>query len=191
MKKEEISYRTKRKLADALKRAMEKKSFESITVTSLLEECDITRSTFYYHFKDIYDLMIWMFDQEAVALMEYSRDAETWSDGMLLVFRYVTENAAVCRCALSNPGVGREYLRRFCVKGCQAVMMCFIDSLNIPAREEHRQFIARFYTQAMVSPLIDWLESGMRQTPEEMIALYDIAMRGAVREALLRSASEK
>ena len=81
MKKEEISYRTKRRLADALKRAMEKKSFECITVTSLLEECDITRSTFYYHFKDIYDLMIWMFDQEAVTLMEYSRDAETWSDG--------------------------------------------------------------------------------------------------------------
>ena len=191
MKKEEISYRTKKKLADSLKKFMAVKSFESITVTSLLEDCDITRSTFYYHFEDIYDLMVWMFDEEAVSLMENSRDIDTWSDGILLVYQYVLDNRAVCSCAMNSSSVGRSYLKRFFFRNCHAIMLRFMDSLEIDAQEDHKEFIAGFYTEAIVSSLISWMDSGMRKTPQEMIELYEIAMKGSVRAAMLRSAEQK
>ena len=187
MKRETISYNTKKAMADALKKAMARRSLDSITVTSIVEECNITRSTFYYHFADIYDLMIWMFEQEALVLLEKSRDADTWSDGLLEVYGYVEQNAAVCRCALESPGAGRDFLKRFFADSVYGFMMRFIDSLGIAAKKEHKLFIAKFYSEAIVSVLIDWLDDGMKQTPEEMIRLNEIAIKGAVSQALLNS----
>ncbi len=71
MKKEEISLATKQKLAEALKEEMKHKSFDKIKISALLEKCDITRPTFYYHFQDIYELMYWMFDNDAVDLLHF------------------------------------------------------------------------------------------------------------------------
>lgn len=72
MKKEDISLATKRKLAGALKILMAGKAFDKITVREILEEADLARPTFYYHFEDIYGLMKWMFDTELLTLLEKS-----------------------------------------------------------------------------------------------------------------------
>lgn len=55
---------TKRALAEALKKMMEKKLLSKITVTDLAEACGINRHTFYYHFRDIYDLVEWIYCSE-------------------------------------------------------------------------------------------------------------------------------
>ena len=44
-------------LADALKELMSKESLDEITVKRLSDMCGIKRQTFYYHFRDIYDLL--------------------------------------------------------------------------------------------------------------------------------------
>lgn len=51
---------------------LDRMSFDKITVTSLIKECNISRNTFYYHYEDIYDLLddvlislIKKYDQEA------------------------------------------------------------------------------------------------------------------------------
>ena len=50
------SLRTKELLASALRRQMEKKPLSRITVSDIMAETGLNRKTFYYHFKDIYDL---------------------------------------------------------------------------------------------------------------------------------------
>ena len=72
MKNDEISLQTKTRLAAALKSSMSRKSFDKITVKELLEACDLSRPTFYYHFQDIYALMEWMFSNEMVRLLRKS-----------------------------------------------------------------------------------------------------------------------
>ena len=55
----EASMKTKQAMADSLKRYMEVKSLSKITISAICEDCGINRKTFYYHFKDIYDLVEW------------------------------------------------------------------------------------------------------------------------------------
>ncbi|SHK74950.1 transcriptional regulator, TetR family [Hespellia stercorisuis DSM 15480] len=48
---------TKKQLEEALKQCLLQKPFDKITISDLTEACGISRMTFYYHFKDIYDLV--------------------------------------------------------------------------------------------------------------------------------------
>ena len=61
---------TKSALADAMKKLMVCKSFAKISISDLCEECGLNRKSFYYHFKDIYDLLEWIFANEVVKKIE-------------------------------------------------------------------------------------------------------------------------
>ena len=52
-----MSQTTKRALEASLKHLLAKKPLDKITINDIAEDCGISRMTFYYHFKDIYDLI--------------------------------------------------------------------------------------------------------------------------------------
>ena len=51
---------TKRALEQALKSVLKTKNLKKVTIQDIADECGINRNTFYYHFKDIYDLVEWI-----------------------------------------------------------------------------------------------------------------------------------
>ena len=51
-----MSQHTKKIITECAMRLAEKKPINKITVREIVEECEITRNTFYYHFHDIYDV---------------------------------------------------------------------------------------------------------------------------------------
>lgn len=55
---------TKKALAMAMKELMEQIPFSKISVSDICEKCGMNRKSFYYHFKDKYDLVNWIFDVE-------------------------------------------------------------------------------------------------------------------------------
>ncbi len=61
-----MAQRTKLWIAESMKRLLVRKPLEKIFVTDICKEAEIERPTFYYHFKDKYDLMAWMFCQKAL-----------------------------------------------------------------------------------------------------------------------------
>ena len=80
---------TKLALANALKKLLQKKFLDDITVKELVEECEVNRQTFYYHFQDIYDLLRWFLEHET---SEALRGADCWQDALRAAFRYVQDN---------------------------------------------------------------------------------------------------
>lgn len=61
-----MAERSKIWIADAMKRLLVIKPLEKIFVTEICREAEIERPTFYYHFKDKYDLMAWIFCQRTL-----------------------------------------------------------------------------------------------------------------------------
>ncbi len=55
-----MAERTKIWIANSLRRLLSRKSIDKVRVTEICKEAEIERPTFYYHFKDKYDLMAWM-----------------------------------------------------------------------------------------------------------------------------------
>lgn len=61
---------TKQALASSLKILMKDMSFDKITVSMICKGCGMNRKSFYYHFKDKYDLVNWIFDNEFIHTLE-------------------------------------------------------------------------------------------------------------------------
>lgn len=55
-----MCYATKRKIADCVKRLMRRKDISKITIQDIMDETNMSRQSFYYHFKDIYDVLEWI-----------------------------------------------------------------------------------------------------------------------------------
>ena len=95
MKHEEISLNTKKSLAESLKRAMEKKPFSKITVSELIQACDVNRKTFYYHFEDIYDLLKWTLEEEAIEVVKQFNLLVDHEEAITFVMNYVEQNSYI------------------------------------------------------------------------------------------------
>lgn len=188
MKQELISLHTKELLAEALKRRALKKPLNKITVSELIEECNINRRTFYYHFEDIYDLYEWTLHQEAGKWFRQDNRYRTLDEGLRLLLDFLRENQVLCSRAID--GLGREKLRHFLYSDAMNMGRTVIneqsEGLEVP--EKARNFITEFYTGAVAGSVMLWIENGMIQPPEEFLSLIHISLYKSIRAALEQAA---
>ena len=101
-------------ISGALKQLMTQKPLERITVAEIMDTCGMRRQHFYYYFTDIYDLLRWTFEKEALELLRQQQGVSPWQNGFLHLFQYINQNRAVCLCALESLGFAyydRELLK--------------------------------------------------------------------------------
>lgn len=94
---------TKRALAAAMKELMEQMPFSKISVSDIAEQCGMNRKSFYYHFKDKYDLVNWIFDMEYLQLSSRQDYAGIW-DFLTELCSFFYENRSFYRRALRIEG---------------------------------------------------------------------------------------
>jgi len=69
---------TKTAMAEAMKKLMNEKPFSKISVGDICEWCGMNRKTFYYHFKDKYDLVNWIFQTEFLEMLRVQNYNSGW-----------------------------------------------------------------------------------------------------------------
>lgn len=90
---------------------MKQKPLNKITVKDLTEFCDVNRKTFFYHFSDVYDLLKWILDEEAVNIVKQFDLLTDFQDAAGFVLNYIEENAHILNCVYDS--LGWDELKRF------------------------------------------------------------------------------
>lgn len=83
---------TKNALEESLKKFLLQKPLDKITISDLTTDCGISRMAFYYHFKDIYDLVEWSCIEDASRALQGKKTYDTWQEGLQQIFEAVLEN---------------------------------------------------------------------------------------------------
>lgn len=186
-----VSEQTKHALSMALKDLMAQKPFDKITIHDLTERCGIRRQNFYYHFEDVYDLLHWMFQEEAISLLQQHEGALLWHEGLLQLFHYIEENKAVCLCALKS--VGRQHLKRFFEADIHAIIHRAVEqigkevgAIQAGVTADDIALMTHFYVVAAVGVIESWLMDEIDRTPEELIAFLDRLLQDHIRGAQIR-----
>ena len=175
---------TKRAIAASLKRLLEQKPLNKITVTDIAKDCNISRHTFYYHFRDVYDLMEWTYRTEGERLLEGKRDYNNWRQGMREIFCYIQDNQAMVQNALRAGS--RDYFLPCLYQRTYELLFAVVEekSAGRGISTGHKEFIANFYKHAFAGIVLDWVESGMERDPADIMADLEILIRGVFVDAI-------
>lgn len=171
MKREDISYQTQKAFALPLKKLMEKKPFSKITISEIIRDCNKNRKTFYYHFEDIYALLHWMLQEEAIEVVRHFELLVDYEDAILFVLDYVEQNDHILNCALDS--IGLDEMKRFLytdfINAGDALISRAEENFNHTLDPSYKQFLSVFFTEAIAGILVDWIKNHRRENRDEVI----------------------
>ena len=160
MKHEVTTYNTKKLISETLKSIMRTKPFSKITVSEIINICGVNRKTFYYHFEDIYALLKWMFEEEAIEVVKHFDLLEDYEEAIRFVMNYVDENDYIISCAYDS--IGREEMKRFFYTDFLGITQSLIDAAESEFEKkidpDFKEYVLKFYTEALSGMLIDWVK---------------------------------
>ncbi len=180
--------KTEQKLAIALKQLMSEEPLDQITVSRLTSVCKIRRQTFYYHFRDIYDLLTWIFLNESIQEIE---NATSYKDALYDFFAYIEKNQAFVKNVITS--AGRDLFIEFLSESLRIVQMraLTLKDNNKVLTLEDKRFIVNFYNPAIIAVFVRWVDKDMKDNKDEMIRRLDILCNGYLDQALERFAKSK
>ena len=177
---------TKNALASSLKLLMTQKPFSKINVNDICEGCGMNRKSFYYHFKDIYDLVEWSCLEDATRALAGKKTYSTWTEGLLQIFEVVYENKPFIMNAYRC--ISREQIENFLFQLTSDLIMGVVkeqeQAANTTIPDKDKRFIADFYKYSFVGIMLDWIKQGMKEDYEEIARMIAITLHGGIANSI-------
>lgn len=174
----------KNRLAASLKRMLSVRRFSEITVSDLVADCGINRKTFYYHFDNIYALLHWLFETEAINTVRSFDMLTDYRQAVEFVMDFVEHNDFILACA--DDDVGRSEMMRFFSADFRGIVDGVITAaereLDVPLDPEYKAFVVRFYTGAYVGILMDWVANSDKRNREKTVKYLSIMFDNAIQD---------
>lgn len=157
---------TKRALASAMKELMASVPFSKISVGDICEKCEMNRKSFYYHFRDKYDLVNWIFNSEFIMRIPSKMYSNEW-DFISDICTYFYDNRAFYSKALLIEGQNSflEYFKDVLVAILNEYMKGYFSN------KENQDFYITFYTDAFVASIVRWLKDKNCMPAEQYVVL--------------------
>ena len=163
---------TRKAIMQTFLHILKNKPFDRITVKDICEQCEINRNTFYYYFRDIYDVLEAIFEDEVRLVMDEAKEGMTFHDAYAraasiilnnreaIIHIYASENGRVLRTYLD--AVVTQVVRRFVLEKAEGYSLS----------ESDVAFITAFYSNGIVGSTIKLIERGsmMNGAPETITA---------------------
>ena len=152
---------TKLLMAETLKRLIKDRPFAKITIQDIVNECNINRNTFYYHFENNYDLLYFTYEQELKNIVDSFHNANaTVPQAMDFVLDYIDKNIQLCQCAYES--LGETQLRSIIEKDLfsfvRATIEYYGNQKSVSFSEDFKTFVSFSYMDLLNTQLIWYIK---------------------------------
>lgn len=175
-----MSNTTKLALEASLKHLMLLKPLDKITISDLTTDCGISRMAFYYHFKDIYDLVEWSCLEDTRKALRGKKTYDTWQDGLRQIFEAVLSNKPFILNAYHT--LSREQIENYLFQLTYDLLRDVVEeqAAGTSLSAQKKEFIANFYKYSFVGIMLDWIKKGMKEDYEEIIRDMILTLHGNI-----------
>ena len=179
-----MCYSTKKKIADCVRQLMKRKEISKITIGDIMEATGMSRQSFYYHFKDIYDLVEWSCMEDATRALQGKKTYDTWHEGLKQIFEAVLENKPFIMNAYH--ALSREQIENYLFMLTHNLLMGVVEekSKGLEVTEEEKSFIADFYKYGFVGVMLDWIGKGMKEDYTEITDRMSVTLDGSITNSI-------
>ena len=160
---------TKKALINSLKELCRHKNFDKITVTDITKNSGLNRQTFYYHFRDKYDALNWIYENETFSRIEGTINLMNWSQRLKIMFKTMKEDKDFYMNTICHQ---KNNFAKTLYNATSKIFLANIKSLN-PGKniEEARlNFYISFLAHGCCGIIMDWIQNNMSPDPEELTA---------------------
>ncbi len=178
---------TRRRLGDALVQLLVQKPVRQITVRELTRLSKVSRGTFYFHYRDIYELLDRL-EQDQIDQLNLFMDAllprlngesEEMPGALLALFEYLDEHDAVCTALLGDNG-DPAFSRRL-----QEVIAERCIGYLAPGGGTFRQrYLTAFAVEGCFGAIAQWLQRGKQESAAEMADVTWLGIRTIQRQII-------
>ena len=145
---------TKKAMAEALKALSADMPFAKISIGDLCKKCNMSRKTFYYHFKDKEDLVNWIFNTDFIAYARNNTYESVW-DAIEDLLEYFYNNLNFYKNILFQEG-----RNSFALYFNELIHSIFVQQLQMILQNPSLQEIpVNFVSDGMVCMLKRWLSA--------------------------------
>lgn len=181
-----MSQITKRALAQSLKDLLKEKPLSKITISDITDSVGVSRHTFYYHFQDIYSLIIWILQEEGETAIGQNKTITTWSQGFSMLCEYVLANKTFILGIYRSDG--KDFLRNYFRSEVRLMLHNIVEDQSRPYRvsEREKNLTACFYADGIVGLVMDWVDRNMEDDYHFMLSTLERILQGEINDALQR-----
>lgn len=165
-----MAKQTQKFIMSTFMQLLENESLDKITVRDIVEECEINRNTFYYHYSDIYDLLDDVFRVETEKFLEQDVDdnttfGEEYARAAQFVLKY---RKAILHIYDSKK---RDVLENYLETLAFSFINRFVkkESEGYAISDDDVDYITGFYTHAIVGNTIEWIKRKLPSGQEKFI----------------------
>ena len=83
---------TKKAIRASFVKLLNDRPLDKISVKDVVEDCGVNRNTFYYHYQDIFSLLEDIFQMEAEAILDRTRQYSSWQEGVIQAAQFALQN---------------------------------------------------------------------------------------------------
>ena len=186
MRYEEISHQTKLMLADSLKKAMKSKPVSKVTISEIIADCNVNRKTFYYHFEDIYALLKWILEEEAIEIVKSLDMVVDYEEAVTFALDYIDRNHAFLENVYKS--LGRDHLKRFFYTDLIGIVRGIVDKTEqmegLDVEEDFKAFLAATFTEAVAGMLMELITTRETADRNKVVAYTSIIMKTSITSSL-------
>lgn len=160
---------------------------DKITIKTIVDDCGLNRSTFYYYFEDINALLDEVLRRETLKALDPQISIESWQEGIIQGLEFALSNKRAVYHIHKSGGAKR--LERYLSAVAGHLMHRFVvsqaEGLNVS--EEDIRIVSDVYKYAAVGMLRQWVADDMKRDPKESIRRLGRLLDGNIRTILERA----
>jgi AcrR family transcriptional regulator len=168
--------KTNKILFDALLKLMKKKNFEKIKISDICEEALINRSTFYAHYEDKYELLMALFEEQKISLLEKLENNENTNfskeylmELLNIIINHIDDNRDIYSAILSNNrnGILIDFLIDVIERDVSDKLK---DNNDIKNSNLPLDIIVKFYSGGLINIGMSWLTRKEKYNKEQLLS---------------------
>ncbi|MGL4343649.1 MAG: TetR/AcrR family transcriptional regulator C-terminal domain-containing protein [Cellulosilyticaceae bacterium] len=163
------STKTKYKFAEAIKELMATTPLDKITVKDIVEQCDMTRQTFYRHFRDKYDLVNWYFEKLVQQSFKQMGVSCTLKEGLIKKFNFIEQERVFIEQAFKSNDYNS--LINYDYECIYSFYKEIITQKLHGTLAEDIDFLLRMYCRGSIAMTVEWVDDCGGLVPEEVAQL--------------------
>lgn len=171
---------TKNAIETAFLKLLKEKNFEKVMVKDIVEECGLTRNTFYYYYDDTYNIIEDILEREVRKMLGEMEQGNSLTEAVADIFEYLEENPKIVRHLFAS--AKKDDMYRYVRSAVEIVLKQYFEqSVGEQKLSERKKRTLINASKYVIQGLIEeWLEKGMKYSLskelEEVEQIFNMAL---------------